>query len=102
LLHLIVCHPLFFLCLGPRYPDKAKASYAPVPYDGPPQEPTRLPHQEWDFHAQGMYHRNFMASRPPPECAIPVSNRGALIFQEILSSLKIKPILPFSQHYKNY
>lgn len=66
---------------GPRYPDKAKASYAPVPYDGPPQEPTRLPHQEWDFHAQGMYHRNFMPSRPPPECAIPVTNRAPSIWR---------------------
>ncbi|XP_011033682.1 PREDICTED: HUA2-like protein 3 [Populus euphratica] len=66
---------------GPRYPDKAKASYAPVPYDGPPQEPPRLPHQEWDFHAQGMYHRNFMPSRPPPECAIPVTNRAPSIWR---------------------
>lgn len=66
---------------GPRYPDKSKASYAPVPYDGPPQEPTRLPHQEWDFHSQGMYHRNFMPSRPPPECAIPVTNRAPSIWR---------------------
>ncbi|KAG5231841.1 HUA2 protein [Salix suchowensis] len=57
--------PPFLVC--PRYPDKAKASYAPVPYDGPPREPTRLPHQEWDFHAREMHHRNFMPSRPPPE-----------------------------------
>ncbi|KAJ6674838.1 PWWP DOMAIN PROTEIN [Salix viminalis] len=66
---------------GPRYPDKAKASYAPVPYDGPPREPTRLPHQEWDFHAREMHHRNFMPSRPPPERAIPVSNRAPSIWR---------------------
>lgn len=66
---------------GPRYPDKAKASYAPGPYDGPPREPTRLPHQEWDFHAREMHHRNFMPSRPPPERAIPVSNRAPSIWR---------------------
>ncbi|KAF9669411.1 hypothetical protein SADUNF_Sadunf14G0104900 [Salix dunnii] len=71
---------------GPRYPDKAKASYAPGPYDGPPREPTRLPHQEWDFHAREMHHRNFMPSRPPPERAIPVSNRAFQQMQRVADS----------------
>ncbi|XP_043812899.1 protein HUA2-LIKE 2 isoform X3 [Manihot esculenta] len=63
---------------GPRHPDKSRASHPPGPYGGPPREPNRIPHQEWSFPPRGTHHRNFMPFRPPPERAIPVSNRESI------------------------
>ncbi|KAJ9187667.1 hypothetical protein P3X46_003095 [Hevea brasiliensis] len=66
---------------GPRHPDKGRACYPSGPYGGPPREQDRIPHQGWSFPAGGMHHRNFMPFRPPPESAIPVSNRASSIWR---------------------
>ncbi|KDP21494.1 hypothetical protein JCGZ_21965 [Jatropha curcas] len=66
---------------GPRYPDKGRTPYSPGPYGGPPREQTRIPHQGWSFPPREMHHRNFMPFRPPPESAIPVSNRAPSVWR---------------------
>ncbi|XWS31608.1 hypothetical protein CRYUN_Cryun23aG0090900 [Craigia yunnanensis] len=70
--------PLFS---GPRYADKAKASYDHSSYGGPQCEPTRFPNQGWGFHPPAMNHRNSFPVRLPPEGVVPVGSRAPSMWQ---------------------
>lgn len=80
---LVTIYCLFF-SPGPLHPDKARVSFAPVPFNAPPCEPSRIPNQGWALPPRAMNHRNSIPIRPPSEGAIPVAIRGAFFVQFII------------------